>query len=304
MDDIVVYGNSPDELQEDLHELQRWVSLNMISWNHYKCVLLPAYSLSPKANVYLDNHILKTVSQARYLGIIFSSNKDRHMHGFSFEDEAQRVISIIETRRHWLKLLSRSPPLIRKGAYQALITSRIDFSIQFLQAHLTALEQAQQKCLRFLMGTLPGVPWARFYTLLQLPPVENLFWGAWPKHFASWAALPETAPQPSAYRKWKVEKYRRYDSTPLSNMLWSEGLTADLLPDYERYDYTDHDQVSESQRKAAYEVILPPERPSRENWKPERLAEYQRDCRVTCWTDGSWDQRTKRGAASSVLQTP
>ena len=116
--------------------------------------------------------------------------------------------------------------------------------------------------------------------------------------------MPETAPQPSAYRKWKVEKYRRYDSTPLSNMLWSEGLTADLLPDYERYDYTDHDQVSESQRKAAYEVILPPERPSRENWEPERLAEYQRDCRVTCWTDGSWDQRSKRGAASSVLQTP
>jgi hypothetical protein len=65
MDDIVVYGNSPEELQEDLHELQRWASLNKISWNHDKCVLLPAFSLSPKANVYLDNHKLQTVSQAR-----------------------------------------------------------------------------------------------------------------------------------------------------------------------------------------------------------------------------------------------
>ena len=154
-DDCLIYReiNSPDDqliLQRDLTALQDWADRWGMKFNPSKCYIMQVNrGGNPLFHMYeLCNCMLKTVSQAKYLGVIISDNLEWHDQVNSVAKKANSSLHFISRN---LKHCSRAA---RSTAYCTMTRASLEYCSAvwdpYLQKHKDTLEKVNRRGARMV----------------------------------------------------------------------------------------------------------------------------------------------------------
>ena len=106
VDDTAVYltldkQNGPQQLQDDLNQLQKWETMCDMEFNPDKCIVMHiTRAKRPTDSQYtctMHNQILDTVDTARYLGVDISSNLNFKNHINGITSNANKTLGFLKT---------------------------------------------------------------------------------------------------------------------------------------------------------------------------------------------------------------
>ena len=154
-DDSIIYREI--KTQDDCHKLQldldsaaRWESDWLMAFHPDKCTNL---SISQKKNNYrhnyiLHNHILESVTSAKYLGITLQSNLKWNKHIDNIVSNGNRSLSFLKRN---LKIANTET---KSRAYQALVRPKLEYSCSVWDPHMKEqqiqLEKVQRRAARYV----------------------------------------------------------------------------------------------------------------------------------------------------------
>ena len=144
--------NDQSALQRDLSSLERWGDTWGMKFNAKKCQIITlARGRRPFIHFYtLCNHILESVSDAKYLGILVSNDLSWSPHINSVFNRANSTLGFL--RRN----LRRCPAPLKETAYITLVRSIMEYAAPIWDPHLSKdshmLENIQRRAARFIKG--------------------------------------------------------------------------------------------------------------------------------------------------------
>ena len=128
-DDTAVYlavgkQNNPQQLQDDLDQLQRWEKLWDMEFNPSECVVMHiTRARHPiKSQYTMHNQTLDTDDTTRYLGVDISGN-------FNFNQYINRITSSANKTLGFLKRNIRTKNAgVREAAYKSLLRPHVEYA--------------------------------------------------------------------------------------------------------------------------------------------------------------------------------
>ena len=138
-------------LQSDLKSLEEWADTWGMKFNALKCQIL-SISRSKRISYFynLCGHILQTVDQAKYLGVIISEDLSWSPHVQSVYNRASSSLGFL--RRN----LRRCPAKLKETSYITLVRSIMEYACPIWDPYLLkdsySLESIQRKAARFIKG--------------------------------------------------------------------------------------------------------------------------------------------------------
>ena len=139
-------------LQRDLTALERWGETWDMKFNAQKCQIMTiAQGRRRLSHFYtLCGHILESVQEAKYLGIIISDELSWSPHVNSVFNRANSTLGFL--RRN----LRRCPAALKETSYLTLIRSVMEYAAPIWDPHLqkdiNLLESVQRRAARFIKG--------------------------------------------------------------------------------------------------------------------------------------------------------
>ena len=154
-DDCLLYRSvktqqDQQQLQTDLHSVERWATKWGMRFNVTKCYIMSIHrSRNPLTTHYiLNNHILEHVQENPYLGVIISENLKWSTYINKICNKANSTLGFI---RRNLKHCNRK---FKETAYISLVRSLFDYSSTVWDAHLQKdidrIENVQRGAARFI----------------------------------------------------------------------------------------------------------------------------------------------------------
>jgi hypothetical protein len=113
-----------NKLQQDLNATARWKSDWLMAFHPYKCSVLSVTNKKQpiQHNYILHNHILESVSSAKYLGMTVHSNFKWDKHINDITSKGNKALDFLNRN------LQTSNHQIKTQAYQALVRPKIEYS--------------------------------------------------------------------------------------------------------------------------------------------------------------------------------
>ena len=158
-DDCLMYRpiysvDDQSALQRDLSSLERWGDTWGMKFNAKKCQIITlARGRRPFIHFYtLCNHILESVSDAKYLGILVSNDLSWSPHINSVFNRANSTLGVLQ------RYLRRCPAPLKETAYITLVRSTMEYAAPIWDPHLSKdshmLENIQRRALVLSKGIL------------------------------------------------------------------------------------------------------------------------------------------------------
>ena len=161
-DDCLVYRScsSDDDrrvLQEDLNALHRWATTWGLSFNVGKCYMMHLSRQADKPCWFysLGGEVVKSVSEATYLGVIFSDKYGTRTS--NWQPHINTVVARANQRLGFLKRSLRGSPFkLRELAFEALVRSTLDYSGAIwdptVEKEIAKIERVQNRGARWIRG--------------------------------------------------------------------------------------------------------------------------------------------------------
>ena len=154
-DDCLLYRpiqsvDDQEALQRDLAALELWGDTWGMRFNAKKCNMMTiARARHPRTHLYsLNNHILQTVAQEKYLGITISNDLNWSAHINNITNKSNSKLGFL--RRN----LKRCPQKLKEIAYITLVRSTLEYAGSVWDPRLAkdrqSLEKIQRKAARFV----------------------------------------------------------------------------------------------------------------------------------------------------------
>ena len=155
-DDLVVYREvkcSEDEeaMQQDLNKLSEWEDTWGMKFHPDKCEhIVITRKRKPYTSSYtLRGHLLKTVSQAKYLGVTISSKLEWKDHVEKMSKKANKTLGFL--RRN----LRNAPEETREIAYKTLVRPQLEYCSSvwdpYTSDQVDKIEMIQRRAARFVL---------------------------------------------------------------------------------------------------------------------------------------------------------
>jgi ribonuclease HI len=163
------------DAQKLLNETSAWAETHHVKFGLPKCGVL---SPDP-VELTLQDQPLPQRDTYKYLGMTLGTPTDEHdldgmRDGFRLNENWPILKADLERRLSWITKL-RGSIAVRRTAYLALVRSKLSYGIELMtRDYLTELQLFQNRALRTVAYSLPGVPAARIHDLLDLPPIYDL----------------------------------------------------------------------------------------------------------------------------------
>ena len=141
--------NSPQQLQNDLDQLQKWETMWDMEFNPSKCVVMHiTRAKRPTNSQYsMHNQILDT---ARYLGVDISSHLNFRQHINRITSNANRTLGFLK-KKHQVQ-----NPGVREAAYQTLLRPQVEYASTiwspFTKKGVSKVEMVQRRAIRWTLN--------------------------------------------------------------------------------------------------------------------------------------------------------
>jgi hypothetical protein len=147
----VVKSNADQlQLQEDLHQLEKWEKTWQMSFNADKCFTL---HISKKRkpteyNYLLHNQVLEVAKDSKYLGVTISNDLSWANHISNITAKANRTIGFLRHNIH------ACPKEVKEAAYTTLVRPSIEYASAvwdpFNKNQISQLDSVQRRAARFV----------------------------------------------------------------------------------------------------------------------------------------------------------
>ena len=116
--------NSPQQLQDDHDQLQKWEIMWDMEFNLSKCVAMHIIRAKRPINsqYLMHNQILDTVDTPRYIGVDISSNLNFKQHINRITSNANRTFGFLKRN------IRVKNPCVREAAYQTLLRPQVKYA--------------------------------------------------------------------------------------------------------------------------------------------------------------------------------
>ena len=154
-DDSILYRtirsqSDCDKLQLDLDAAARWEGDWLMAFHPDKCTVLPVTKKKqPFQHEYiLHNHILESVTSAKYLGVTVQSNLKWDKHINDITSKGNKTLGFLKRN------LKTSNQQVKSQAYQALVRPKLEYSCSVWDPHTSEskskIEMVQRRAARYV----------------------------------------------------------------------------------------------------------------------------------------------------------
>jgi len=158
------------DLQQDLHDLHRWINNSLLSLNVSKCkVMSYGRTISFKGQYYIDNERLEKVDTMKDLRLTFDADLKFREHIIDRVNNAYSVIGII--KRNFMYLSETSICSI----YKAMVRSQLEYAVAVWNPYrkevILRIEKVQIWATK-IVSSVKRLPYKDRHKRLQIPTLK------------------------------------------------------------------------------------------------------------------------------------
>ena len=178
-DDSIIYRtirsqSDCDKLQLDLDAAARWEGDWLMAFHPDKCTVLPITKKKHpfQHNYILHNHVLDTVTSAKYLGVTVQSNLKWDTHINNITANGNKTLGFLKRN---LKISNQQ---VKTQAYQALVRPKLEYSCSVWDPHTSEsihkLEMVQRRAARYVCNRYHNTSSVTdMLNTLNIPPLSQ-----------------------------------------------------------------------------------------------------------------------------------